>query len=961
MNVFSSIDSRKSDGIFGVSPELVLWALFFCYSTLTALLAQKLLLPLLPSIHAGNGLLNHDAELFHAAAVLLAQSIRDHGWSSWAWAPASGIPGNVAILGALYAVFGNDPSAIIPVNASLHAMAGVLIFLLGRELWPGRVGFIGGLVAATLFVGFPSSLTWFGQIHKDSYAITGLLLILYSWVRLTRVADTWRGLPAFAISHLIAVILIGFVRPYFLKVVFAGGLCLLAALIYMVMTRTALRGRWKAVGYGLVAAIVMGIGAWSSGKVISSDSTYATWEAGGGYARSWKWHSNPLIPYGLEKYIETAAKIRAGLIDFGLSEQAGSMVDADVTPDNVAAVLAYAPRALQIALFAPFPSTWGDKPSLMRLVGVGETLIWYLLVPGVLMAIYRRRSTGLFFCFLYGFFFLYVLGFVNANVGTLYRFRYPFLFIFVLVGTMGWADFILRRFAVHIEKLKIFDSGSADDRAEHAAPAGHIAQSRSGMAAASFWVIALTTIGYAGFFLRDVILTKQFGIRGDVDVFYFSVMIPMFFVSVFAMPIGAACTPALLAAKSTGGESEFCRLVGGLAFLGTLPFVFLGVVMCAGGAFLLPFLGAAFDAEKTHKAVVMLAWVSPILMLSGINVIGNAILNALKKPHVSAGAQIVVPVCAIFALAVFGNSLGVTSVALGMVVGLIANLLIVAFYLKAEGIPLIPRPNRAAKVVLAEYSWLVVAALTANLMVPINYVFALFSHEGGVAAWAIGSKVVFFLTGVIAVVMTSIMLPYFSSIIATRRPRHASPELSFFLMLGTLISIIVAIAIFSASHWMIRIAFESSNFDASDTELVGRVVRYGIVQLPFIVCNVLCVTFAIASKRSWQVVLASLIGVVINVLLDYVLVKGMGVAGISLATAIAGAVSTSILLVTAHAFKGAQLIDIASLVFSWLLFLTLILCLHYESYPGVAVASLSLIIMFSTFWQTRRGLGLRAA
>ena len=84
-------------------------------------------------------------------------------------------------------------------------------------------------------------------------------------------------------------------------------------------------------------------------------------------------------------------------------------------------------------------------------------------------------------------------------------------------------------------------------------------------------------------------------------------------------------------------------------------------------------------------------------------------------------------------------------------------------------------------------------------------------------------------------------------------------------------------------------------------------------------------------------------------------------AGISLATAIAGAVSTAILLVTAHAFKGAQLIDIASLVFSWLLFLTLILCLHYESYPGVAVASLSLIIMFSTFWQTRRGLGLRTA
>ena len=93
-----------------------------------------------------------------------------------------------------------------------------------------------------------------------------------------------------------------------------------------------------------------------------------------------------------------------------------------------------------------------------------------------------------------------MLGFVNANVGTLYRFRYPFLFIFILVGVMGWAEFLLRRFAVHFEKLKDFNPGTADGQVANAALAGNITQSRSGMVAASFGVIALTTIGYAGFF-----------------------------------------------------------------------------------------------------------------------------------------------------------------------------------------------------------------------------------------------------------------------------------------------------------------------------------------------------------------------------------------------------------------------------------------------------------------------------
>ena len=102
----------------------LLWIVFFCYSTVAALFFQKLLLPLIPSLHAGNGLMYEDAILFHSWAIEIAESIKLNGWSSWTIWPQDVFSGNVAIVGLLYALFGYDPSVMVPVNALFHATGG---------------------------------------------------------------------------------------------------------------------------------------------------------------------------------------------------------------------------------------------------------------------------------------------------------------------------------------------------------------------------------------------------------------------------------------------------------------------------------------------------------------------------------------------------------------------------------------------------------------------------------------------------------------------------------------------------------------------------------------------------------------------------------------------------------------------------------------------------------------------
>jgi len=88
----------------------ILWIAFFCYAICAAIIFQKILLPHLSSIQTGSGLISNDATYFDSVATTLASEIKVNVWGSWRLYPADGAPGNVAILGALYVLFGHDPS-----------------------------------------------------------------------------------------------------------------------------------------------------------------------------------------------------------------------------------------------------------------------------------------------------------------------------------------------------------------------------------------------------------------------------------------------------------------------------------------------------------------------------------------------------------------------------------------------------------------------------------------------------------------------------------------------------------------------------------------------------------------------------------------------------------------------------------------------------------------------------------
>jgi len=83
---------------------------------------------------------------------------------------------------------------------------------------------------------------------------------------------------------------------------------------------------------------------------------------------------------------------------------------------------------------------------------------------------------------------------------------------------------------------------------------------------------------------------------------------------------------------------------------------------------------------------------------------------------------------------------------------------------------------------------------------------------------------------------------------------------------------------------------------------------------------------------------------VINVILNYVLMQRMGVGGIAVATTLSMFCSASILLWMVHRQGNMPWVDVLFSGMVWVLFLTMMLCIYFQSYAGVVVSVIAMAL-----------------
>ena len=95
-------------------------------------------------------------------------------------------------------------------------------------------------------------------------------------------------------------------------------------------------------------------------------------------------------------------------------------------------------------------------------------------------------------------------------------------------------------------------------------------QTRAGVATAGLLVIVLTLVSSLGFFLRDLLMARQFGFGDELDAFFIAMMIPMFLVTALSIPLGTAITPAFLRERERFSAAAAQALVSRVSLVAIL-------------------------------------------------------------------------------------------------------------------------------------------------------------------------------------------------------------------------------------------------------------------------------------------------------------------------------------------------------------------------------------------------------
>ena len=127
-------------------------------------------------------------------------------------------------------------------------------------------------------------------------------------------------------------------------------------------------------------------------------------------------------------------------------------------------------------------------------------------------------------------------------------------------------------------------------------------------------------------------------------------------------------------------------------------------------------------------------------------------------------------------------------------------------------------------------------------------------------------------------------------------------------------------------------------------------MQYALVQLPFFISNALLLKFATPTKHVTAIAFTALLGLVVNIVASIFLMPHMGVRGITLGASISIIFSTVLLVLILVRYHHISRFDGLILLLNWLLFIALLVCLHFQSKASIYMIILTFVTLLSIYF-----------
>jgi putative peptidoglycan lipid II flippase len=388
---------------------------------------------------------------------------------------------------------------------------------------------------------------------------------------------------------------------------------------------------------------------------------------------------------------------------------------------------------------------------------------------------------------------------------------------------------------------------------------------------------------------KEIVAASVFGRSDTLDAFLLAVMIPTFLATLLSESMNQALVPKLIEVRERQGKPAAERLASGAICFSTALLLVIALALAAVARPLASLVFTSFSPSKLDLAIHLFYITLPVAVFSGVASNCAAVLNTTGKFAFPALIRILSPVLMIAAALTATRYIGIFSLAFAMLFGAALEAASLMWLMARHGYPFRPRRDDlipSAHQVGAQYGlMLITGALTTGVTLADQSMTATLA-PGSLSALVYGSKPVAFLVGLLSLSIATSMFPYYSEMIAKRDWDGCHDTITTYAKLTALVTVPIMVFMILGSHFLVRVIFQHGAFSTADTEIVARVQAMYAIQIPFIIVGRVFNRFLVAMKRNDLVLICGGVNLTLDIILNLVLMRLMGVSGIALATSL---------------------------------------------------------------------------
>ncbi|MBR0463552.1 MAG: murein biosynthesis integral membrane protein MurJ [Clostridia bacterium] len=411
-------------------------------------------------------------------------------------------------------------------------------------------------------------------------------------------------------------------------------------------------------------------------------------------------------------------------------------------------------------------------------------------------------------------------------------------------------------------------------------------------------VTLIIFISKAGGFLREIIMTAYYGAGMEMDAYNMAYSLFYMPVLLFNSCITSTLVPLYVSLAQNKPRRRLDEFSSRVINLYGLMGIAVSVLMFIFARPLVRLTGQGFDPGKQDLTVQLLRLMLPALAFIVVSIILASILNARQKYMAAQLTGFPLTIALLIATIGFSDTAGIRALAVGVFVSGVLQAAILLPFLRKE-LRYKPSFNFADEtlkrmVVLAAPAVLSMAVNELNHM--IDKMLASGLPEGHLSCMNLAFRLITFLTGVVLVPLETINFSRMSIKTASHDKEGVGKIVTQSAELVALIifPIIAVGAIMSRD--VIRLAYMHGRFNEAS-------VGVSAVALTFYIRGVYAFGMRDILNRAFHAcqdtrtpMVNSVITMVLNIALNIVLVRVMGVGGLALATSIAASVGVLLLL-----------------------------------------------------------------